>query len=364
MSYVDELAERTPPRRTPRQRRPRPDQRSLRTRRAIAVGIGILLLIGLILLIKGCRDSARVQSFKDYVRNVGQMADQSNQESQALFKLLTNPGGHTPVELQTAVNGFRTDATGLVLRAQGTDRPDELASTQTYLIETLEFRRDAIGSIADQLPNGLASGTAQTQAAGRIAGAMQELLASDVVFSQRVVPTMTAALSKQGLLSSVQIPHSRFLGDTSWIDPSTASQRLSSLSGGGQSGTVRRLSIGTVVARPGGETLSSSGGVQLGASPNLSFDVTITNEGAFSQHDVVVKVSVSGGSTPISVEQHVASVDPGAQQTVNIPLASTLPTGASTVTIQIEPATGIQDSGTTKASFPVTFAGSTSGGSG
>lgn len=321
----------------------------------MALGVAALVLIGLIFLIKGCRDAAREQSFKDYVRNADQMIQQSNQESRALFALLSNSGGKTPVELQTAANGYRTDAAGLLLRAKATGHPDELSPAQAYLAEVLEFRRDGIGSVADQLPSALAGGS-QPQATARIAAAMQDFLASDVIFRQRLVPNLESALGKAGLLASVTMPQGRFLPDLGWIDGATVASRIATLTGGSSSGgTERRVSIGSVTVSPGGQTLASSGTTQVSASQNLSFQVTLTNEGGYTQHDLVVRLQVGGVSTP--VEQKVPSIDPGSQQTATIPLAATPPSGPTTVTVQLVPATGVKDTGTAKASFPVTFSG-------
>ena len=357
MSTLDELQTPTGRRSRPPGRRPRPDQRSLRARRAAALGVAALVLVALIFIVKGCRDSAREAAFKDYVRNVGQMVDQSNQESRALFGILSNSGGHTPVELQTNANGYRTDAAGLVLRAKGMGHPDELSQAQAYLLDVLELRRDAIGSVADQLPSAL-SGDTHNQAAAKVAAAMQDFLASDVLFRQRVIPNMESALSKAGMLAGVQLPSSRFLPDLGWLDGSTVQSRLAALTGGSSTGGARRLSIGTVTVSPGGQTLSSSSTTQLGASPNLTFQVTVSNSGAYTQQDVVLRLQVTGGASPISVEQKVPSIDPGSEQSATIPLAATPPTGQPvTVKVQILPATGIQDTGTTTASFPVTFSG-------
>jgi hypothetical protein len=319
--------------------------------------VGALVLVGLILIIKGCRDSAREAAFKDYVRNVAQMVDQSNQESRSLFGMLSSSSGHTPVELQTNANGYRTDAAGLVLRAKGMSHPDELSQAHAYLLEVLELRRDAIGSVADQLPSAL-SGDTHNQAAAKVAAAMQDFLASDVLFRQRVIPSMESALSKASMLAGVQLPSSRFLPDLGWLDGSTAQTRLAALTGGSATGGARRLSIGTVTATPGGQTLSQSSTTQLAASPSLAFQVTVSNSGAYTQQDVVLRIQVTGGSSPISVEQKVQSIAPGSQQSTTIPLAATPPTGQPvSVKVQILPATGVQDTGTTTASFPVSFSG-------
>src|SRR3954451_22818688 len=96
-------------------------------RRLVAAGAGVLVLVLLILLVKGCRDSARKQAFRDYFRDSGALMEQSNQESRALFGLLTKPGTQSAVQLASNVNGYRGEAAQLVERAKALDHPDELS---------------------------------------------------------------------------------------------------------------------------------------------------------------------------------------------------------------------------------------------
>ena len=150
MSFFDERDDR--PSRTatrrPTPRGPGTDRQTLLVRRGIALGGGILLLFLLFLGIQSCRENQREEAFRNYVRDVGALVQESDQSSQALFQVLTRPGRRTPLQLQQAVNGFQSDAAQLVDRARDTDHPDEVDGAQRYFVETLELRRDGIGRIA------------------------------------------------------------------------------------------------------------------------------------------------------------------------------------------------------------------------
>src|SRR3954451_7695981 len=124
-------------------------------RRAAAVGIGVVVLILLILAVKGCRDSARKQAFRDYFRDVDGLMQQSNQESRALFGLLTRPGTQSAVQLASNVNGYRREAPQLVDRAKGLAHPGELNKASNYVVEVLELRRDGIAGVAQELSTAL-----------------------------------------------------------------------------------------------------------------------------------------------------------------------------------------------------------------
>src|SRR3954451_1499850 len=91
----------------PRPRRPAPaapgahvDDQTLLVRRLAAAGIGLLVLLLLVLGIKGCVDSRRESSLKDYTRGVSAvMTDSQQSVATPLFQLL-NQGGDQPSDLQ------------------------------------------------------------------------------------------------------------------------------------------------------------------------------------------------------------------------------------------------------------------------
>jgi hypothetical protein len=362
VSFLDEREER-PPRRTQRRRPPRgpgTDRQTLLVRRAFAAGAGLLVLVLLIFAIKGCRDSAREQAFKDFLREVSSLVDQSNQESRSLFGLLAKPGTQSPVQLASQVNGYRGEAAQLVDRAKTVDRPDELAAAQRYLVETLELRRDGIAVVAQQLPTALGD-VNQAAAASQIAGGMQDFLASDVIYNQRVVPDLRDPTRKQGLLNQVTIPQSRFLLDLGWLSTTTVSDRVSRIrSGTGSTGPIapgpHGTGLGTVTVKPGGQTLTAGGAVQLKAVPNLSFDVQVMNQGGSTEKSIHVKLSIAGAGKPIVVTQSIDQIAAGQAATASIPLAATPPTGLPvTITVQILAVPGEKNLTNNKGTFAAVF---------
>jgi hypothetical protein len=342
LSFLDEPEERPTRRagsRRPPPRGPGTDRQTLLVRRGFAVGAGLLVLILLIFVIKGCRDSAREQAFKDYNRNVASLMEESNQDSRSLFGLLAKPGTQSPVQLATSVNTTRNHAQGLVDRAKNLEPPDELSTAQRYLVDTLEFRRDGITAVARELPTAL--GDADTDAAAaRIAAAMQQFLASDVIYNQRVLPDLKSETAKQGLLDQVSFQQSRFLLDLGWLSPTTVADRMSRIrSGTGSSGTVapglHGTGLGPVTVKPGGETLNPGAAAQLKVSPNTTFDVQVMNQGENDEKQVRVRLTMTGAGKPIVVTQTIPSITAGETATASIPLAATPPTGLP-VTIKVE----------------------------
>ncbi|MEA2440491.1 MAG: hypothetical protein QOH76_1915 [Thermoleophilaceae bacterium] len=363
MSFLDEPEERSSrrtQRRRPPPRGPGTDRQTLLVRRAVAFGAGLLVLVLLIFVIKGCRDSAREQAFKDYLRNVAALMDQSNSESRSLFGLLAKPGTQSPVQLGTSVNTYRNDSQTLVDRAKRLEPPDELKTGHRYLVDTLELRRDAMTAVARELPTALGD-TGTDAAAARIAAATQEFLASDVLYNQRSLPNLKTATEKQGLTAQVTFAQSRFLLDLGWLSPTTVADRMSRIrSGTGSSGTVtpglHGTGLGTVVVKPGGQTLTPGSAVQLKASPNLSFDVQVMNQGDSDERSVRVRLSISGAGKPITVTQTVPSIAAKQTATASIPLAASPPTGLPvTINVEILAVPGEKNTTNNKAEFSAVF---------
>jgi hypothetical protein len=362
MAFLDERADR--PRGAAARRRPRDpgtgDNQTIRARRLTALGIGIVLLILLFIGVKACLSSQKQQDFKDYVSNVKEITQQSNNESKQFFGLLTSPGRRGPVDLQTTVSQYSNDASQLVDRTKKLDHPGELGTAQRYLVETLEFRRDGLTHIASVLPTALGD-TGRAQANLEIAGYMQDFLTSDVIYSQRFTPNLQAAVKKEGVLGDVSpLPQSRFLNDLGWLSPAVVSARIGRIRGGGTGGPVAPGShgtgLGTVTAKPSGTALTPGAAAQIKASPNLSFDVQVMNQGQNDEKDVTVRVSITGAGKPVVVEKRIPTITAGQTLIVNVPLAATPPTGRPvTVQVQTLPVPGEKNTTNNKGSFPAIF---------
>lgn len=364
MSFLDETDD--PPRRGSARRAPRrptgpTDRNQLMVRRGLALAGAVVLIFLLFLAVKSCRNAAKEQAFKDYNRDVGAFVQESEDQSKGLFDLLEK-GGQSPVELQNTVNGYASEAAQLVDRAKGTDHPGELNGAHRYLVETLEFRRDGLKGIADNLPQAL--GDRGEEATQNIAAQMQNFLTSDVVYSQRFYPRLQAGLKDEDLLGSEKPPKSSFLPDPEWLVPGTVADRIGRIgSGEGGSGTsgpvapgLHGTGLGTVQVQPGGTTLNEGGATQIKAAPNLSLDVQVANQGENDEKNVTVKVSIKGSGKPIELEEKLPEIAAGQTKTVSVPLSSAPPAGSPvTISVAIAAVPGEKKTDNNKGSFPAVF---------
>ena len=317
----------------------------------------MVVLILLFLGVRGCLDARQERAFKDYARDVSSLVEESNQLSDQLFGLLSDPGDQGAVEIENAFNTFRSQSAQLVERVRDTDTPDEMNTAQRYLIDTFEFRRDGVAKIANALPTALAPQDRRESTTG-IAAEMQQFLASDVIYRLRVKPTIEAALEEEDLSGEATIPDSPFLPDIDWLDPTTVADRISRIStGGGGEPTAPGLhgnGLGTVAL--GGQALTPGGSATITLSDDLAFEVQVQNQGENTETDVVVHVTIGSGGDAIELEETLPEIAAGETQTVTLPLAERPPTGEQIpVTVEIEPVPGEEKTDNNVGEFGVIF---------
>lgn len=358
LSFLDERDERPRRRTSPRPITAGPTSGgpNLATRRIIALAVGLLLLLGLVLATRGCLESRKERSFKDYVREVNALVDESEQESDTFFSLFDDPeAGQGSVDLVNRVNEVRVTADQLVDRAKAVDHPDELTAAHRYLIQVLELRRDGLGEIG-----GRVNGELEPQARA-IAAQMQFFLTSDVIYTQRFVPELERPLAEEGYLDEVEVRRrSDFLPDIGLLVPDTVSERLSGLADSTAQGPVAPGLHGNELGQVtvGGTALSPDATTTVTGGEDVAFAVQVTNSGENTEQNVQVSVTVSGAGRPITVEDQIEEIEVGATETVTIPLAAAPPTGRPvTVEVKVEPVPGEEKTDNNEGSFPVTFTG-------
>jgi hypothetical protein len=317
------------------------DSQTLMVRRTIALGGALLIIVLLVLGLNSCLDNRKDRAFRDYASDVRAIARGSNDISESFFDLLSSPSRADALDVQTQVNAQRADAEQLVQRARDTDHPDELDGAHNWLVEALQFRADAIERIAAALPEALGDQRGSSDAINAIAGQMQALLASDVIYLQRTVPRLVSAYDERGI--EERFPTDRFLPDLGWLDPDTVQTRLGRISGGDSQSAAPGLhgtGIQSATVQPAGVELTESGVNRVPVSDRLTFDVTVQNQGESEETDLGVSVSITNGDR-INVDQTISRIAAGESETVSIPIPQAPSTEAvSTVTVAVDPVPG------------------------
>jgi hypothetical protein len=366
VSFFDEPEDLGPRRTSPAPRRRATgravDRQTIRRRQLVGGGIVLVVIILLFFGIKGCASLRKENHYKDYVREVAADAQQSQQESTAVFALLRKAQSEGAVDVQNQINAFRAEAVKLTERARTRGVPDELKSTNRYLVDVFQFRADGLGAIARLLPTALGDQGAGA-AIKQIAAQMQNFLTSDVIYTTRYLPGLYGTIKDQGLANDVPIPdvlaHPRgFLPNIDWLDPNKVTQGLTGAATTTAAATPGLHGTGLVstTVQPAGTALSTAGATDIRATRGLSFDVQVQNQGQNDEKPVTVRLTISGAGKPITVEQQIGSIAAGQTQTASIPLPRLPPTGRPvTIAVNVLPVPGEKKTDNNKATYPAVF---------
>ena len=336
----------------------------MRTRQAIALGVGIVLLLIIIVGVKGCLDSASSSALNDYNRNVSAIiSDSDNQVAAPFFKLLSGGTAGTAANgLQVQINQVRLAAEEDVKRGNELDVPSEMRGAQQNLMLTLDLRAGALTKIAELLPKAQGTGQGAEAATTEIAGQMQSFLASDVVYSQRTAPLIKQALDSAGITDAT-IAKSQSLPGYTWLAPSTIAAAIGGQAGAGTTGgavapglhghAITSTTVAGTLLQP------SPAANKVSATAPVAITVKLLNGGENNERNVVVTVTLTApGAKAVTAKKVVNQTTAGTETDVAIALPSVPASGtAATLTVKVAAVPGETGLDNNEVTYTVLFAG-------
>lgn len=326
-------------------------------RRRVAAAVAVVVLIVIVLVVNGVLKSQKVQSLKEYNRDVSTLAQEwDTQVAHPLFAALTGAAGKPAAEVEDQINELRLRAQTLATRASSLGVPGEMAGAQRDLLLALDLRVESMTKLAALIPKALGGQVQQTSP--QIAGAMEIFLASDVIYSQRVAPLIQQTLQANGA-QGVPTASTQFLANVGWLEANTVQSRItgrassSSQSGetltGHHGSALKSVSVGTNNLEPEPALNHISGG------GNPTYTVAVENAGEFPETNVKVDVTVTAGGKQYKASHAIDKTEPEKTVDVEIPVSG-IPLGvAAKIEVQVEPVPGETNHEGTKDTFLAIF---------
>lgn len=318
-------------------------------RRGLALAGGLIVVILIVLGVKGCLDAKANRELSDYARNVTQVVQATEQTSKSFFGKLEDPGTLSVTEFVNEINAESSAMSTYASRVDGFSAPGGMGDAQRSLELTYELRANAMAKIASKMNTALGD-AGSTKATAAIAAQMQTLLGSDVVYEEAVRPEIDEVLTSNGIEGS-EVPSSTFVPDPKWLEESTVSDAISSVSGstGGATSGIHGLGIGAVSVN--GVELVEGAPAVVGAEEAPAVEVQVENQGESTENGVSVSASVNGGAPLVETIETIAA---GETSSTSI-LLTPAPSGQVTLEIEVETVPGEKVSTNNEASYSVTF---------
>jgi hypothetical protein len=365
LSFFDEDDE---PRTRVRPRRPAssgagtssPDRQTVLIRQLVLFGGFLLVVVLLIFVVNGCRQSAKESALKDYNRDVASIVrDSDTQVGKPFFDLLRNP---STGDLSTQIAGYKVQADQQYQQAKRISTPGEMTAAQRSFLITMEMRRDGLQRVADEVRAALSSDAEAADAAiQQISGAMAMFLTSDVVYTDRVYPIIEDEL-READVGAQRLQRTQFLPGWQWLDPNTVADALGQqLSADAADGTGREPApglhgTGIDSVQVGDQTLDPEAPNRVAYGADTEFTVNFTNQGEHDEVDIDVVLRIEGGREPIRVTKNVPSVAAGATAAATLSLDSPPPFDtATTISVEVKAVPGEEKKDNNKAEYDALF---------
>jgi hypothetical protein len=326
-------------------------------RRRIAAGVGVVLLIVIALVVNGCLKSGRESALKEYNSDASQLVQESDQQvSRPLFETLAGASGKSPLDVEEEVNQLRLLAQTQAQHAQALSVPGEMQGAQRSLLLAIDLRSEALAKIANLVRTAL--GGQGKQASAYIAGAMEMLLTSDVIWSQRVAPLIQQALADDGIQGQ-STAGTQFLPNLGWLEPDTVQARLTGQAGASSQGsqvtpgTHGSALIGVSVGSTALEPSPAINHVSAGSNP--TFAVKVEDSGSNPQTDVKVEVTVTAGGKQYKASRVIPKTEPGATTTADVSVEGVPQEAAASIAVYILPVPGETNVENNKGTYLAVF---------
>jgi hypothetical protein len=324
-----------------------PPQQSIRTRRGIALLALVIAIVVIAVAVNSCEGSANKSALQNYADSVYTIEGQSSQTSGALFAALAKAGSTDASTTGQAVAQASSDADTELKRAERLSVPGAAQGAQRYFVHALQERVDGLTNIASEIQPAL--GSQHQEAVQQITNDMALFLASDVEYKDYAVKKLVSALHGANIVvggdNGTPINSKQFLPSIDWLKESFVGAELgvsvsSGKSGSGSSGPVTGLhgdGLGSVSYN--GTTLTD--GTSVTANPPPTFSLSVTDQGDFTESNVICKVEVVG--TSVSGTKVIPSIAKGQTTTCDVTLRSSPPQGSYTIKAMVEKVPGEKD---------------------
>ena len=321
------------------------------------IAFAIALVVLLVFAIQSCRDESKRDQYADYMTDVRAIARDSSLVGRQLNRLLTRPGVR-PAQVQTELGGLAQAEEQHVASAREVTPPGRLREQHRRLVDALELRASGLRGLEDAFRRSTRLRSAR--AAGRLlAEPMRRLVASDVLWDDGFLRGSVAVLQSQGV-RGVEVPNSTFLRDPELATARGMSpvwQRIR-----GTPTTTRRpglhgSALVSVRALPSGLVLVRDQENVVTASPDLAFEVTISNSGESQEVQVKVRLTVAQENRPVRRLATVPLINPGEEKSVRFRNLGQIVQFAERVPVRVEvlPVRGETRLANNSAEYPVSF---------
>ncbi|HEX5198154.1 MAG TPA: hypothetical protein VFW26_13210 [Gaiellales bacterium] len=284
----------------------------------LAAGIVVVVLV-LLLLTRACSGSSATSKNQAYFNEVKTVLGKSDAAGAQLHDLLNSQQPVKLKQVRARLTTMRAQAQSAVTAATNLKPTKQVASLQPWLLQTLSYRVNGLDCMITAMPQAYHAKPAL--AGGKLlVPCTQRMLASDIIYTDSYSAPATNTLHQDGI--DVQVPTSVFLdeSDAEVLTPAGMAAVLQRWKPSSAAHGLHGLSLNTVVAKQGDGKLVTlqAGTVNTVKVHGMSFLITATNGGDFTEYNIPVTLTIGTGANQVKKTVTIPKITKGQKETVSI----------------------------------------------
>jgi len=272
----------------PRSRRPSSRRRTRIQRLVIVLAVLFVLIFLAAWWIRSCQQDRKVEGYQDYMSAVATAIDDSAKVGKELDKIVADPGKYATAEaLETALADLVSRQDEIATRVGRQEHPDSLAGEAEVLVTGMRVRTRGL----DLLRKAVAAALNEKKSVkpGAVT-ALSGYLSGPDAYYQALFYTPARQVMKDDGVSGVKVPTATWFLKNDVLSETNVTAMLQRLGSSAKLGGTHGVALDGVTAQPSGTALVRGKSVPIPASADLSFEVTVENQGSSAEADVTVEV--------------------------------------------------------------------------
>lgn len=339
MDFFDDDATTEAPPSSPRPRRPSGRRRTRAQRIAILLAAFFVVIFLLAWWVRSCQHERKVEAYRTYMAAVGRAIDDSRQIGKKLDEIVSDPtafesGKALLAELDKLVAGQDE----IARRAALLEHPEALDAEAEVFATGMQVRargyqliRKAVGAALDRKKS--VKPAAVTALAGYLSG--------PDAYYQALFYTQVRRVMRDQEVTDVEVPTATYYLTHDILALARVEAMLQRLGASAKLGGIHGVALDAVKAQPSGTALVRGKSVPVPASPDLSFIVTVENQGSVAESDVPVEVVlVLPDGDRLKQTATIAAISPDQKQSVEVQgfvIPNTAISRVSTLRVKVGP---------------------------
>lgn len=317
MDFFDDDANAEPLPSSPPPRRPSSRRRTRVQRLVIALAVLFVVIFLLAWWLRSCQHDRKVEAYRDYMSGVATAIDDSKALGKKLSAVVDDPTQfENPKALLAELDKLASQQDELAQRAARQEHPDSLSEQADVFATGMRVRARGFALFRAAIAGALDK--KKSAKPGAIA-ALSGYLSGPDAYYQMLFYAPARRIMKDNDISDVAVPTATYYLNNDILTEESVTSMLQRLGASAKLGGVHGVALDGVTAQPSGTALVRGKSVPLPASPDLSFEVTVENQGNTAEADVPIEVVlVLPGGDRLKQTASIAAISAGKKQTVEV----------------------------------------------